>query len=366
MTTMNLVSSVQQRLLGSRWTLPTSEAERLKAIYVRLMTGAPGAEAEAQAWLNGEVAPRPSAVAPKGIWLNLSEAFLNKDNTTGRQSAYGSSFFPTGVYLSTLWSHICAGKAWTVGCYQKNQRRKEFFQSSQLVALDLDELADLALALPDLLADPDIADYATMVYPSPSCTPENPKYRVIFILETPVTDADAWERLQRGVLYHFRRLAPDPACKDAARLFYGNTHAASSGRFDPAKCLPMSVVEGWAAQAEAWEQAQIAQVAASRKQWATELTGTRREAWARRKLDDMITTLANAGEGQRHITAIKGHAWALQIVSICITEGTGLTLADAERALRQAMSAWPQDEKSKRHQDALIQDVIGYAKPWDL
>src|SRR5688500_14635329 len=99
-----------------------------------------------------------------------------------------------------------------------NTRRKDTFVSSQIVGLDFDG----NVSVQDCLNDAFIASNAYLIYPTPSSTPEHPKTRVMFLLENAITRVQEWERLQRGLLWRYRELQPDPSCKDGARLFYGS------------------------------------------------------------------------------------------------------------------------------------------------
>jgi len=153
------------------------------------------------------------------IRVNLSEAFHNKVNTTGNQGAYGSSFHPFEVTIPELIQHIRAGKAFTLCSFMGHSRKKDQFVSGQLLGLDLDEGTH---TIKDLLKIAFIKDNAFLLYPTPSSTPDTPKSRVLFVLDEPVTDLAEWEALQLRLLERFADLKPDPACKDAARLFFGS------------------------------------------------------------------------------------------------------------------------------------------------
>ncbi len=171
------------------------------------------------------------------IRCGLSQAFINKENVTGHKHAFSQSFQPTEIRLDQFVKHITNGKAWTQGYFHNNGRRKDAFISAQTFALDLDDRVGVAAALSEKV----IRDHALLVHPSPSSTPEHPKTRVIFVLDTFITNADEWERLQRGLIEYFAHLRPDPACKDCARMFYGSD---KSGAYCNLKAiLPIATVK---------------------------------------------------------------------------------------------------------------------------
>ncbi len=152
------------------------------------------------------------------IALGLSSAFHNKQNLTGRKSAFSFSFTPTPVTLQHLADHILSGKAWTPAGFKTQRRVKAAFQSAQCLVLDFDH----QISVQDALAQAFIRQYAAIVHPSASSTPQNPRTRVIFILTEPVDQFEAWEALQRGLLAYFSPLRPDTSCKDAARMYFGS------------------------------------------------------------------------------------------------------------------------------------------------
>lgn len=156
------------------------------------------------------------------IKLNTSEAFYNKTNLSGNRADFGFSFYPVTLKLTELVHHIRTGKAFTVGNFVGNSRTESQFVSSQLLALDLDKCS---MNIDQLEADSDfIQDHAFMMYPTPSSTSEQPKTRILFILNEPIEGqyaASRWRVLQLALMEYFHEVKPDEACKDPARLFYG-------------------------------------------------------------------------------------------------------------------------------------------------
>jgi len=71
------------------------------------------------------------------------------------------------------------------------------FLSSQVLALDVD---GGNLSVEDLMEDRFIARYATFIYPTISWTPENQKWRVVFILTEAITDAQVYRNSATALL----------------------------------------------------------------------------------------------------------------------------------------------------------------------
>ncbi|HEY9826445.1 MAG TPA: PriCT-2 domain-containing protein, partial [Stenomitos sp.] len=81
---------------------------------------------------------------------------------------------------------------------------------------------DHQLTIEDAIAHPFIRNHAALIYTSASHQPDWHKFRLVFLLPQFVEGSDTIEALVR---YLMEQLPHDPACKDASRVFYGNTRA---------------------------------------------------------------------------------------------------------------------------------------------
>jgi len=90
------------------------------------------------------------------------------------------------------------------------------FVSSQTLALDFDTGNP---RLTDLQSDPFIAQYGTIIYSTLSATEEERKWRVVFVLAEPITDASLYCRAETSLLNRFGD--SDQSIKDPARFLYG-------------------------------------------------------------------------------------------------------------------------------------------------
>lgn len=154
------------------------------------------------------------------IRLNLSDAFFNKTNIDDNKRNFGFSFHPKEVGLPELVKHIREGKAFTVGCFKDNHRIESNFVSSQLLALDLDQCPMDIDQLEDWSEF--IQQHAFMMYATPTSTKEQPKTRILFLLDEPIEHPTRWRALQLGLMEEFAQVKPDGACKDPSRLFFGS------------------------------------------------------------------------------------------------------------------------------------------------
>lgn len=97
------------------------------------------------------------------------------------------------------------------------------YVSRQLFMVDVDNETDknpVTMTIPELLEHDFYNAYGAGFYATHSFRPEHHKFRILFITEQPVTDAGRARKIIRGLLKIFS--AGDEACKDPARLFYGN------------------------------------------------------------------------------------------------------------------------------------------------
>ena len=89
----------------------------------------------------------------------------------------------------------------------------------QHLGLDFDN-GDQTSTLPALLDNPFIHRHANILYTTPSHTPEAPRARVVFLLDTPIMQATNYALAAAALLWLFG--TADRQCKDAARFFYGS------------------------------------------------------------------------------------------------------------------------------------------------
>lgn len=112
---------------------------------------------------------------------------------------------------------VSYGKNFTPAFFEKKagviNRRKEYWKSQQVVALDFDNGMSLKEAIEKF------SDTAAFIYLTHSHTVSKPKFRVVFILNKPCFDFYEIEDLLGRLLTLYP--AADQKCKDCTRFFYG-------------------------------------------------------------------------------------------------------------------------------------------------
>lgn len=94
-------------------------------------------------------------------------------------------------------------------------RRDTEFVSRQLFAIDIDK----GMTVAELLKNEAYLDYGAGYYTTANHTEEENRFRVLFVTEEPITDAEEARLLFRSLLTDWD--VADKSCKEASRIFYG-------------------------------------------------------------------------------------------------------------------------------------------------
>jgi Primase C terminal 2 (PriCT-2) len=189
--------------------------------------------------------------------------------------------------LADVQQHIKAGHAICAGLLGGKWRSKANVIGSHWLLLDIDnsdvardpdgkpildengnsiKVYDRQLTIESALAHPFIKKHCALIYTTASHKPEWHKFRLVFLLPEYVQGADTVEACTRFLM---KQLPHDPACKDASRVFYGNTEAEFP-LVNPEATLPAEwISEAIAiAQIEREEyQLRIQEIESRRKEW---------------------------------------------------------------------------------------------------
>jgi hypothetical protein len=146
---------------------------------------------------------------------------------------------PMNVTLEQFTTLIRQGKRWCGATFKDNYAKSENFIQSQILALDIDQPTG-----------PIDSQVVTFVYPTPSATPEHPRWRMVFVLDKPITDRARWEQAQAACWHQYRSYQPDKAI-DAARRWYG----AGQGEWQvyPDRRVTDTILDAWITK---WDQHQ--------------------------------------------------------------------------------------------------------------
>jgi hypothetical protein len=127
------------------------------------------------------------------------------------------SFKNTMLSQDMVASELYDGHAITT-CCDPQWRKADNFQCGQHIGLDFDT-EDKRSTIPALMKDSFVAKYASIIYTTPSHTPEKPRARVIFLLDAPIYQAKNYTLATSSLLWIFG--TADRQCKDPVRFFYG-------------------------------------------------------------------------------------------------------------------------------------------------
>ena len=140
---------------------------------------------------------------------------------------------PQEVDKHEFLKHISAGKAWQGGTFADGNQ--ESMITMQVFALDFDNADEKtheplsfddpmfispwdALARCESLGITPLVLYQTMNY-----TKDNPRFRLVFMMNEPITDYGLAKAVQEGLMIAFPEC--DPKCKNLNRVYLGTTKA---------------------------------------------------------------------------------------------------------------------------------------------
>lgn len=123
--------------------------------------------------------------------------------------------------------------------HRNHWRHSKNYELGQHLGIDFDT-EDGRSSLPQLMKDPFISRHAALVYTTPSHTPDKPRARAVFLLDTPIRQPQNYVLAATALLWIFG--SADRQCKDAARFFYGGKPGACEMEW-LAHELPLSLVK---------------------------------------------------------------------------------------------------------------------------
>ncbi|MBN3947236.1 MAG: PriCT-2 domain-containing protein [Nostoc sp. NMS7] len=198
-----------------------------------------------------------------------------------------ANFIDVEGTLADVQEHIKAGHAICAGLLGGQWRSKANVIGSHWLLLDIDnsdvardpdgkpikdengnsiKVYDRQLTIEEALAHPFIKKHCALIYTTASHKPDWHKFRLVFLLPEYVQGADTVEACTRFLM---QQLPHDPACKDASRVFYGNTEAEFP-LVNPEATLPtewISKAIAIAQQERIEYQLRIQEIESRRKEW---------------------------------------------------------------------------------------------------
>ncbi|WKZ85969.1 hypothetical protein N5B55_03155 [Ralstonia pickettii] len=131
----------------------------------------------------------------KAAWVSLAKEFENCDLT-----------------VTELIESIRSGYAF---CAQHRSSRKSAnFQCMQVLAVDIDSGSTVDAAV----QSPFFQEFGSFIYTTVSHQPDAHRFRIVFVMEAPITDEKRMRAAYTGLI---RKFDGDRACTDACRMFFG-------------------------------------------------------------------------------------------------------------------------------------------------
>lgn len=249
---------------------------------------------------------------------------------------FNASFVNRDVTAFDLACQVYDGHAFTTW-HKDNWRTTANFVCGQHIGLDFDN-GDQSSSLETLRSSQFIGKFASMIYTTPSHTPTAPRARVVFLLDTPIQQAQNYALSAAALLWLFG--TADRQCKDAARFFYGSLRCEME-MFD--NVLPLATVKHIIAQYQASGRREL------RRQVRTIQAG---DKYTTAALRNEVEAMRTAAPGTRNHTLNKA-CWNLarfiatgELSQIDIEDaltdaalGVGLEMPEIKATLRSAINA---------------------------
>ncbi|WP_416193499.1 hypothetical protein [Nitrobacter sp. TKz-YC01] len=144
--------------------------------------------------------------------LSINRRLIDKnegnDTTLFRTGWENGAFTPAELALE-----IDKGVAFT--CELAGDRNAANFVCFELLSVDMDG----SRTIEDVKADPFIENHLTIFYTTPSHTPENHRFRLVFALPRPITTPQEMRAAYRSLAL---KLGGDRSATDPARIFFGS------------------------------------------------------------------------------------------------------------------------------------------------
>lgn len=131
---------------------------------------------------------------------------------------FNASFDNRAVTPEHLIDEIYKGKAITTW-HKDNWRTSENYMLGQHIGLDFDS-GDEKSTIAYWAKNAYVKKYASFMYTTVSHTPDNPRARLIFLLDAPIFQAKNYALAVSALLWIFE--TADRQCKDPVRFFYGS------------------------------------------------------------------------------------------------------------------------------------------------
>jgi hypothetical protein len=155
-----------------------------------------------------------------------------------------------------------------------DNRKEDTFVSRDLIMVDIDS----GMTIPELFEDKFYNQYAAGFYATPSHQDHAHRFRIMFRLQTPLTQATDVVKLNKMLMRRYTQA--DAACKDATRIFFGSPGCVLCERTDT--MLPDSAVTQLIDQYNVWETSEMSRNSVVQHQPLDD--------WSRQRILDLLKT----------------------------------------------------------------------------
>lgn len=146
--------------------------------------------------------------------VGLNTAFLGKPAKNVRVN-YATGWVPNELGVDAFIEHVRAGGGFSAH-FRNSYRKTSNFICSDVIAADFDK----DVRIEEALELPLVKKHAAFVYTTPSHTVSDHRFRVVFLLDETIEQAEDWADALKGLAL---KLGSDTSIKDAARMFFGST-----------------------------------------------------------------------------------------------------------------------------------------------
>lgn len=147
----------------------------------------------------------------KKIRVSLRTDIIDKANEQ-EQKLLGKGWFNHEITVRDLMGHVANGHPfgpqWSAG-----KRDKNHFIGTDLLVADMDKGV---MTIDEAMASPFVRDNATVIYTTPRHTPEEHRFRIVFVLDRRICDADSYSALYSSLK---REIPTDPQTGTGATFF---------------------------------------------------------------------------------------------------------------------------------------------------
>ena len=108
-----------------------------------------------------------------------------------------------------------------VPCLINTHKHSNNFEANYVAMVDIDH----GMTIADLLDDRLYKEYGSGYYTTANHKENEPRFRILFRLEEPITDKDKMVLLNKALIRYYGTTVADNACNDACRMFFGSINA---------------------------------------------------------------------------------------------------------------------------------------------